>query len=198
MGGEQSRGMAGGGPSRHSSEFAGGSAGAGGAGPDKSAGEMFPLEEKFADGRYRIASDQSREHWQEIDRLASKEMHSNPGVRQVVREQEGLEMGIAQRRKLAGGGPMDMVTLEPIQRGFDAGFVGGTLLAAGLAWNPKNRTGIMVAIHWSIGFGLGLVGFPMFTLFSGYYSTRRQIERQEEVNKERRASWLKQTFGNDD
>ena len=186
MGGEQSRAMA-----------QGGGRGAD-AGGEKTAGDLFPLEDKFADGRYRIASDQSKEHWGEIDRLASKEMHSNPDVRQVVREQEGLEMGKAQRRKLTGGGPLDMLTLEPIQRGLDAGFVGGTLLAVGLAWNPKNRSGYMVALHWSLGFFTGIVGFPVFTLFSGYYSTRRQIERQEEANKDRRASWMKQTFGNDD
>merc|ERR1712000_15805 len=101
-------------------------------------------------------------------------------IRRVLSESEGLNIGNKSRADLIQTWRF-MLASDPIQYGFDAGFLtGGVAAAIALQWK-KNRHPVKIASVWGAGFAAGMITFPVAMVFWEEYNMSRIVRNEKEM-----------------
>jgi hypothetical protein len=111
-------------------------------------------------------------------------------IRKILSESEGLNIGNKRRAELIQTWRF-MLASDPIQYGFDAGFVlGGVVAAVSLQWK-KNRHPVRLASLWCAGFAVGMITFPMVMVGWEEYNMARIIKKENKMYQEQRDDYYK-------
>lgn len=111
-------------------------------------------------------------------------------IRKVLSESEGLNIGNKRRAELIQTWRF-MLASDPIQYGFDAGFLtGGVISAIALQWK-KNRHPVRLACFWCGGFAAGMITFPVAMVFWEEYNMARIVRNETEMFKGQRDDFYK-------
>lgn len=111
-------------------------------------------------------------------------------IRKVLSESEGLNIGDKRRAELIQTWRF-MLASDPIQYGFDAGFLtGGVVAAIALQWK-QNRHPVRLASLWGAGFAAGMITFPTAMVFWDEYNMARIVKNEGEMFKAQRDDYYK-------
>lgn len=147
-------------------------------------------------GRYKIAQPNTMEYLkasQPNNPMVQKQMEEQmQDMRRYLEETEGLRIGSRRMSELSQQWRFFLAS-EPVQRGFDAGFLLGTFTAAaGSFLRPVNRKPMKVLWLWMKGFCVGMIGLPASLLVYEQYNMRRIMRREEEMFKTQRQDFFDQ------
>lgn len=105
---------------------------------------------------------------------------SRDEIRRILSESEGLNIGEKRRADLIQTWRF-MLASDPIQYGFDAGFLtGGVCAAIAIQWK-QNRHPVRLASIWCGGFAAGMITFPMAMVFWEEYNMARITKNEKEM-----------------
>lgn len=111
-------------------------------------------------------------------------------IRKVLSESEGLNIGQKRRAELSQTWRF-MLASDPIQYGFDAGFLtGGVVAAIAIQWK-KNRHPVRLASFWCGGFAAGMIFFPVAMVAWEEYNMARIVRNETEMFKSQRDDYYK-------
>jgi hypothetical protein len=117
---------------------------------------------------------------------------SKDEIRRILSESEGLNIGDKRRAELIQTWRF-MLASDPIQYGFDAGFLtGGVVAAIALQWK-KNRHPVRLASIWCGGFAAGMITFPMAMVFWEEYNMARIVRNEKEMFQAQRDDFHKKS-----
>lgn len=149
-------------------------------------------------GRYRIASKESTEAWYESQPGAKNPNAKTPDhvhdmtpqeLKKYITETEGLNMGQHKMREL-GQTWRFLLASDPVQHGFDAGLLAGTLLAGcTAAFRPAKRKPVVLMNYFVVGFMGGLLTFPLSLIAWEQYNMARINAREQDMFAQQRADF---------
>lgn len=170
---------------------------------DSAAKYKSPLEQIndetdiLKDGRYRPAKPETMEFMRQTQQkgMGLSNVNDPMAIQKYIREQEGLDLGVQRRRELAKQWRF-FLSCEPIQRGMDAGFVLGSLVAFGAAYQPRNRHPLKLCCFWFAGFGVGMITLPLSLSVLELYNMERIKSREGEMYAKQRQAFHEQELKN--
>ena len=103
---------------------------------------------------------------------------NDPKLQQFIKNTEGLDMGFRRKQWLSEQWKF-YLCCEPIQRGFDCGFILGSVAVALGARNPKNRrVGVLVPL-FSGGLTIGMISLVVFVSYCNMEDNGDTIRQQD-------------------
>lgn len=168
--------------------------------PNAAPGSEYVNEQGVPDvlrsGRYRVAQPDTVKYLkasQPNNPLVQKQMEQQmQDMRTYLEETEGLKIGSRRMSELSQQWRF-FLACEPIQRGFDAGFLLGSFTAAiGAFLKPSNRKPMRVVWLWMGGFCAGMTLFPASLLAYEQYNMQRIMKKEETMFQNQRQAFFDQ------